>query len=111
MGSRTLDIQLFKSTEFLNHQHEFVHTVRGLDCKLIKDLSAGLQAIFETARGPMLIHPRDFVKELPITIGIFPECLVWALSHPRQGVWLLGCLVARDELSVKGLLKLGKAPD
>lgn len=88
--------------------------MQGLDCKLIKDLFAGLQAIFETAHGPILIHPRDFVKELSITVSIFPEfpeCLVWALSHLRQGVWFLGCLVARDEPSVKGLLELGEVPD
>lgn len=85
--------------------------MRGLDCKLIKDLFAGLQTIFETAHGPILIHPRDFVKELSITVSIFPECLVWALSHLRQGVWFLGCLVARDEPSVKGLFELGEVPD
>lgn len=109
--SSSVSIQLLERAEPLHNQHQIVHSVWGSDRKLVQNLTSRFQPILEKACGPVTFDSRDFIKELPIMLGILPEHLGWVFPHLGQGLWLLCCLIAGDETSVKRSLKLDQISD
>lgn len=92
-----LSIELFQEAKLFDHGHQGIHIIRRPDRQLQEEGRAGLQAVLEHICRPIGIHPRDLIKQLPISIRVLTECFRRILLHLLEGLGLLDLLIACHE--------------